>query len=65
MTRALRPDGISWPTIEGKAVNKLELITKQNGIEHLNAHDALSDVYALIEVTKLISVKQPRLFSTY
>lgn len=62
MTRALRPDGISWPTIEGKAVNKLELITKQNGIEHLNAHDALSDVYALIEVTKLISVKQPRLF---
>ncbi len=63
MTRALRPEGIEWPINEkGEAVNKLELITKQNGISHDNAHDALSDVMALIDVTKLIRSKQPQLF---
>lgn len=63
MTRALRPDGIMWPTIDGKEVNRLELITKQNGIDHYKAHDALSDVEALIAVTKLIKEKQPQLYS--
>ena len=49
MVRALRPDGIKWPVLPGgKAVNRLELITKMNGIEHTHAHDALSDVEALI-----------------
>jgi exodeoxyribonuclease-1 len=50
MTRALRPDGINWPEIDGKAVNKLELLTKVNDIAHLKAHDAMSDVEALIAV---------------
>ena len=63
MTRALRPEGIEWPVVDGKQVNKLELITKQNGIDHFKAHDALSDVEALIAVTKLIKDKQPQLFS--
>lgn len=63
MTRALRPDGIEWPVVDGKEVNKLELITKQNGIDHLKAHDALSDVEALIAVTKLIKQKQPQLYA--
>lgn len=64
ITRALRPEGISWPVdAEGKATNRLELLSKQNGIEHLSAHDALSDVEALIGVTKLIQQKQPQLFS--
>lgn len=63
MTRALRPDGIEWPVYsEGKATNRLELLTKLNGINHLKAHDALSDVDALIAVTKLIQQKQPQLF---
>lgn len=62
MTRALRPDGIEWPEIDGKEVNKLELITKLNGIDHFKAHDALSDVEALIAVTKLIKEKQPQLY---
>lgn len=63
MTRALRPDGIEWPVTEdGKATNRLELITKQNGIDHFKAHDALSDVEALIAVTKLIKTKQPQLY---
>lgn len=64
MTRALRPDGIKWPVdTEGKPTNRLELLTKENGIDHLSAHDALSDVDALIGVTKLISEKQPQLLN--
>lgn len=62
MTRALRPSGIEWPVVDGKQVNKLELITKQNNIDHFKAHDALSDVEALIAVTQLIKSKQPQLF---
>jgi exodeoxyribonuclease-1 len=62
MTRALRPDGIKWPVVDGKEVNKLELITKENGIDHFKAHDALSDVEALIAVTQLIHDKQPQLY---
>jgi exodeoxyribonuclease-1 len=63
MTRALRPDGIEWPlTPEGKPTNRLELLTKANGLGHEQAHDALSDVMATINVTKLIRDKQPDLF---
>ena len=62
MTRALRPDGIVWPMVDGKESNRLELLTKENGIDHLKAHDALSDVEALIAVTKLIKEKQPQLY---
>jgi len=64
LTRALRPEGIEWPhDNEGKATNKLELLTDANGISHANAHDALSDVYATISVAKLIKNKQPKLFA--
>jgi exodeoxyribonuclease-1 len=63
MTRALRPEGIVWPVVDGKATNRLELLTKENGIDHFKAHDALSDVEALIAVTKLIKEKQPQLYT--
>ena len=62
MTRALRPEGIVWPVVDGKASNRLEVLTKENGIDHFKAHDALSDVEALIAVTKLIKTKQPKLY---
>lgn len=63
MTRALRPEGIEWPFDEnGKATNRLELITKLNGVNHDKAHDALSDVEALVSVTRLIKEKQPQLY---
>lgn len=61
-TRALRPDGIEWPVVDGKPTNKLELLAKANQLEHTKAHDALSDVEALIGVTRLIAEKQPQLF---
>lgn len=62
MTRALRPDGINWPIVDGKPANKLELLTKENGISHEAAHDAMSDVTALIDVARMIKSKQPQLF---
>ncbi|MDO4611741.1 MAG: exodeoxyribonuclease I [Candidatus Saccharibacteria bacterium] len=63
MTRALRPEGINWPVTEdGRATNRLELLTKENGLEHGHAHDALSDVFATIAVARMILEKQPELF---
>jgi len=62
MTRALRPEGMEWPMDNGKASNRLELLTKANGLAHENAHDALSDVQACISVAKLIREKQPKLY---
>ena len=63
LTRALRPEGIEWPFREdGTPTNRLELITKLNGVSHEHAHDALSDVFATIAVAKLIRKKQPKLF---
>jgi exodeoxyribonuclease-1 len=62
MTRALRPEGIAWPVVDGVASNRLELLSAENGLDHVKAHDALSDVEALIGVTKLIKEKQPQLY---
>lgn len=63
MTRALRPDGIKWPFApDGKPSNKLEFLSAVNKLEHANAHDALSDVNATIDVARLIKQKQPKLF---
>lgn len=63
LTRALRPEGITWPEHEdGSPSFKLEQLTAANGISHEAAHDALSDVWATIELAKLIKSKQPKLF---
>lgn len=63
MTRALRPEGIEWPfDEEGQPMNRLEKLSAVNELDHVQAHDALSDVVALIGVAKLIKTKQPRLF---
>ena len=63
LARALRPEGIEWPNhFDGKPSFKLEDLTRANGIDHSDAHDALSDVYATISIAKLIKSKQPKLF---
>ena len=63
LARALRPEGIEWPNhVDGKPSFKLEDLTRANGIDHSDAHDALSDVYATISIAKLIKSKQPKLF---
>ena len=62
MMRALRPEGIEWPIEDGKPTNRLELLTKANNIDHGDAHDALADTRATLELAKLIRQKQPKLF---
>jgi exodeoxyribonuclease-1 len=59
---ALRPEGIIWPEEEGRVTLKLERLTAANGIDHGQAHDALSDVRATIALARLIREKQPKLY---
>lgn len=64
MTRALRPEGIKWPfNSDGQPANQLGLLTSINGLDHANAHDALSDVLATIDLARLLRAKQPKLFT--
>ncbi|NAW88764.1 exodeoxyribonuclease I [Photobacterium halotolerans] len=61
---ALRPDGLNWPTNEdGFPSFKLEHLSVENGIEHSNAHDAMADVYATIELARKVKASQPKLFN--
>ncbi|MEX1667201.1 exodeoxyribonuclease I [Zhongshania arctica] len=63
LCRALRPDGIEWPLREdGTPSFKLEELCIANGLSHESAHDALSDVYATIDLAKLLKQRQPKLF---
>ncbi len=61
-TYALRPDGIQWPQQDGRVSLRLELLTAANGIDHGQAHDALSDVRATIGLARLLRERQPRLY---
>jgi len=59
---ALRPEGIEWPEEEGRVSLKLERLTQANGIDHGQAHDALSDVRATIGLARLLRDRQPKLY---
>ena len=59
---ALRPEGIVWPQQDGRVSLRLELLTQANGIDHGQAHDALSDVTATIGLARLLRERQPRLY---
>jgi len=61
---AIRPGGINWPCNEvGELVLKLDRLAPANGIEHADAHDALADVRATIELARLLKKSQPRLYN--
>jgi exodeoxyribonuclease-1 len=63
---ALRREGIEWPRDEeGLPVYRLERLTEANGIDHGQAHDALSDVRATLGLARLIREHQPKLFDYY
>ncbi|MCZ6855107.1 MAG: exodeoxyribonuclease I [Gammaproteobacteria bacterium] len=65
-TGALRRDGINWPVDEeGLPVYRLEALTRANGLEHGQAHDAMSDVRATLGLARLIRTQQPKLFDYY
>lgn len=68
MCSSLRPESLEWPyeiddSGNKKISYKLENLTKTNKLDHYKAHDALSDVYATIEIAKLIKNNQPKLFN--
>ncbi|WP_067514524.1 exodeoxyribonuclease I [Endozoicomonas ascidiicola] len=66
MVAALRPEGIQWPKREdGFTSFKLEHLTKENGLDHGSAHDALSDVRATTALARLIRQKQPKVYQFY
>lgn len=64
LARALRPAGIEWPNYpDGSPSFRLEDLTQANGLSHQDAHDALSDVLATIEIAKLVRKAQPELYN--
>ncbi len=64
LTYALRPEGIQWPRRDDGAPSfRLQDLTRTNGIEHQDAHDALADVYATIELARLLKNRQPKLYA--
>lgn len=63
MAYALRPDGIEWPRRDdGSPSFRLEHLAAANRIEQARAHDAVSDVEALIGLARLLRVRQPKLW---
>ncbi|MEJ7139210.1 exodeoxyribonuclease I [Amphibiibacter pelophylacis] len=63
---ALRPEGLNWPQREGGGTSfRLEDLTRANGLDHGQAHDALSDVQATVALARLLRQAQPRLFDFF
>ncbi|QQP97278.1 exodeoxyribonuclease I [Lysobacter enzymogenes] len=63
LARALRPDGVVWPQREdGFTSFKLEHLATANDVRVGDAHEALSDVRALIGIARKFKRAQPRLW---
>jgi exodeoxyribonuclease-1 len=63
LAQALRPEGLEWPRREDGAVSyKLEHLAEANGTREGSAHEALSDVRALIGLARKLRAAQPRLW---
>lgn len=63
LAHALRPDGIAWPLREDGAPSfKLEHLAEANGVREGDAHEALSDVRALIGMARKLRTAQPKLW---
>ena len=66
MCYALRPAGIEWPRRDdGTPSFRLEDLARANRLSQERAHDAVSDVHALIGLARLVRSAQPRLFDFY
>ena len=64
LAHALRPDGITWRMREdgGGTSFKLEHLAEDNGLREGMAHEALSDVRALIGLARKLRDAQPKLW---
>ena len=62
---ALRPEGLAWPTREDGATSfRLEHLAEANGVREGDAHEALSDVRALIGLARASSRLPSRGYGT-
>ncbi len=63
MAQALRPEGFHWPErAPGIPSFRLEQLTQANQVGHANAHDAVADVMATIDVTRKLRQAQGKLY---
>jgi len=63
LAHALRPDGILWPQREDGATSfRLEHLAELNRVREGDAHEALSDVRALIGMARKLKTAQPKLW---
>ena len=63
LLRALRPEGMEWPLREDGAPSfKLEDLARANDTREGDAHEALSDVRALLGLARRMKSAQPRLW---
>jgi exodeoxyribonuclease-1 len=63
LAHALRPEGVAWPQREDGATSfKLEHLAHANDVRIGDAHEALSDVRALIGLARKLKQAQPRLW---
>ncbi len=63
LAHALRPDGIQWPKREDGATSfRLEHLAIANEVRTGDAHEALSDVRALIGISRKLRAAQPKLW---
>jgi len=63
LAHAIRPDGIAWPKRDDGATSfRLEHLAIANDVRTGDAHEALSDVRALIGIARKLRDAQPRLW---
>ena len=63
LAHALRPEGIEWPKRDDGATSfRLEHLALANGVREGDAHEALSDVRALIGMARRLRAAQPKLW---
>jgi len=63
LAHALRPEGIAWPQRDDGATSfRLEHLAAANNVRTGDAHEALSDVRALIGMARMLRQAQPRLW---
>jgi len=66
LAHAMRPDGLEWPKRDdGFTSFKLEHLAEANGTREGMAHEALSDVRALIGLARKLKTAQPKLWDYY
>ena len=62
---AFRPEIMNWHYVDGKVSVKLEDVAKVNNLQHTDAHNAISDVEATIDLARMIKAKNPKIFDYY